>query len=269
MMPCAVTDSAAVGVKWVFWCCFHEAAFMHFQTLTCCFFCLSTSAEAWFVEMPWTTATSPKPARETPARWGRINKRGQNKTPRASDVIFTFFFLQCPHNVHKLDGYICDSSQVKFALVGVFLQLSLSTCDLKVRFPQGRCYGGRCRTRDGQCRGLWGYSKYKKRDSHLIIFAVFSLRFLFQTQRTGFVTRSWTLRGRRKETVVLVPMVRDGCSATNRESQRWNKTSNKNKFLFNIYFKNHFLHNREMSHSVALRWHFHLLNVSVKRGNLA
>ncbi|KAF3846022.1 hypothetical protein F7725_003100 [Dissostichus mawsoni] len=40
---------------------------------------------------------------------------------------------QCPHNVHKLDGYICDTSQ-------------------------GRCYGGRCRTRDGQCRGLWGYN---------------------------------------------------------------------------------------------------------------
>ncbi|XP_076000464.1 disintegrin and metalloproteinase domain-containing protein 11-like [Genypterus blacodes] len=40
---------------------------------------------------------------------------------------------QCPHNVHKLDGYMCDSIQ-------------------------GRCYGGRCRTRDGQCRGLWGYN---------------------------------------------------------------------------------------------------------------
>ncbi|XP_067088935.1 disintegrin and metalloproteinase domain-containing protein 11-like isoform X1 [Osmerus mordax] len=40
---------------------------------------------------------------------------------------------QCPHNVHKLDGYMCDSTQ-------------------------GRCYGGRCRTRDGQCRGLWGYN---------------------------------------------------------------------------------------------------------------
>uniref|UniRef100_A0A3B4YF53 ADAM metallopeptidase domain 11 n=1 Tax=Seriola lalandi dorsalis TaxID=1841481 RepID=A0A3B4YF53_SERLL len=40
---------------------------------------------------------------------------------------------QCPHNVHKLDGYMCDTSQ-------------------------GRCYGGRCRTRDGQCRGLWGYN---------------------------------------------------------------------------------------------------------------
>ncbi|KAG9343966.1 hypothetical protein JZ751_012441 [Albula glossodonta] len=39
---------------------------------------------------------------------------------------------QCPHNVHKLDGYQCDSSQ-------------------------GRCYGGRCRTRDRQCKGLWGH----------------------------------------------------------------------------------------------------------------
>ncbi|XP_031723650.1 disintegrin and metalloproteinase domain-containing protein 11-like isoform X2 [Anarrhichthys ocellatus] len=40
---------------------------------------------------------------------------------------------QCPHNVHRLDGYMCDTNQ-------------------------GRCYGGRCRTRDGQCRGLWGYN---------------------------------------------------------------------------------------------------------------
>ncbi|CAN9509268.1 unnamed protein product [Ophioblennius macclurei] len=40
---------------------------------------------------------------------------------------------QCPHNVHKLDGYICEAGQ-------------------------GRCYGGRCKTRDGQCRTLWGYN---------------------------------------------------------------------------------------------------------------
>ncbi|XP_063040940.1 disintegrin and metalloproteinase domain-containing protein 11 isoform X2 [Engraulis encrasicolus] len=40
---------------------------------------------------------------------------------------------QCPHNVHKLDGYMCDSSN-------------------------GRCYNGRCRTLDGQCRGLWGFN---------------------------------------------------------------------------------------------------------------
>ncbi|KAM6951113.1 disintegrin and metalloproteinase domain-containing protein 11 [Aplochiton taeniatus] len=40
---------------------------------------------------------------------------------------------QCPHNVHKLDGYMCDAGQ-------------------------GRCYGGRCKTRDGQCRSVWGYN---------------------------------------------------------------------------------------------------------------
>uniref|UniRef100_A0A6Q2ZQ56 ADAM metallopeptidase domain 11 n=1 Tax=Esox lucius TaxID=8010 RepID=A0A6Q2ZQ56_ESOLU len=40
---------------------------------------------------------------------------------------------QCPHNVHKLDGYMCDAGQ-------------------------GRCYGGRCKTRDGQCKTLWGYN---------------------------------------------------------------------------------------------------------------
>ncbi|KAJ8414346.1 hypothetical protein AAFF_G00052160 [Aldrovandia affinis] len=40
---------------------------------------------------------------------------------------------QCPHNVHKLDGYMCENNQ-------------------------GRCYGGRCKTRDGQCRGLWGHN---------------------------------------------------------------------------------------------------------------
>ncbi|XP_049615190.1 disintegrin and metalloproteinase domain-containing protein 11 isoform X1 [Syngnathus scovelli] len=40
---------------------------------------------------------------------------------------------QCPHNVHKLDGYTCEASR-------------------------GRCYGGRCKTRDSQCRSLWGYS---------------------------------------------------------------------------------------------------------------
>ncbi|XP_045070531.1 disintegrin and metalloproteinase domain-containing protein 11-like isoform X2 [Coregonus clupeaformis] len=40
---------------------------------------------------------------------------------------------QCPHNVHKLDGYMCDAGQ-------------------------GRCFGGRCKTRDGQCRSLWGHN---------------------------------------------------------------------------------------------------------------
>uniref|UniRef100_A0A8C9WKI3 ADAM metallopeptidase domain 11 n=1 Tax=Scleropages formosus TaxID=113540 RepID=A0A8C9WKI3_SCLFO len=39
---------------------------------------------------------------------------------------------KCPHNVHKLDGYLCENGQ-------------------------GRCYGGRCKTRHGQCRELWGH----------------------------------------------------------------------------------------------------------------
>uniref|UniRef100_A0A8C3FQ33 ADAM metallopeptidase domain 11 n=1 Tax=Chrysemys picta bellii TaxID=8478 RepID=A0A8C3FQ33_CHRPI len=38
---------------------------------------------------------------------------------------------QCPPNLHKLDGYFCDHEQ-------------------------GRCYGGRCKTRDRQCNALWG-----------------------------------------------------------------------------------------------------------------
>ncbi|KAF1538981.1 Disintegrin and metalloproteinase domain-containing protein 11, partial [Eudyptula minor] len=38
---------------------------------------------------------------------------------------------QCPPNLHKLDGYFCENEQ-------------------------GRCYGGRCKTRDRQCNTLWG-----------------------------------------------------------------------------------------------------------------
>ncbi|XP_067167915.1 disintegrin and metalloproteinase domain-containing protein 11 [Apteryx mantelli] len=38
---------------------------------------------------------------------------------------------QCPPNLHKLDGYFCENEQ-------------------------GRCYGGRCKTRDRQCNALWG-----------------------------------------------------------------------------------------------------------------
>ncbi|XP_053322198.1 disintegrin and metalloproteinase domain-containing protein 22 isoform X2 [Spea bombifrons] len=38
---------------------------------------------------------------------------------------------QCPPNVHKLDGYQCDKEQ-------------------------GLCFGGRCKTRDRQCKYTWG-----------------------------------------------------------------------------------------------------------------
>ncbi|XP_077061997.1 disintegrin and metalloproteinase domain-containing protein 11 isoform X1 [Siphateles boraxobius] len=40
---------------------------------------------------------------------------------------------KCPNNVHKLDGYMCDAGL-------------------------GRCYGGRCKTRDAQCQVLWGHN---------------------------------------------------------------------------------------------------------------
>ncbi|KAK1166225.1 disintegrin and metalloproteinase domain-containing protein 23 [Acipenser oxyrinchus oxyrinchus] len=38
---------------------------------------------------------------------------------------------QCPPNLHKQDGYHCNSNQ-------------------------GRCYNGECKTRDNQCRYIWG-----------------------------------------------------------------------------------------------------------------
>ncbi|KAI1230221.1 hypothetical protein IHE44_0010186 [Lamprotornis superbus] len=44
---------------------------------------------------------------------------------------------QCPPNLHKLDGYFCENEQ-------------------------GRCYGGRCKTRDRQCNALWGRSSAER-----------------------------------------------------------------------------------------------------------
>ncbi|XP_048463812.1 disintegrin and metalloproteinase domain-containing protein 22 [Rhincodon typus] len=38
---------------------------------------------------------------------------------------------ECPPNVHKMDGYVCDNDQ-------------------------GLCYGGRCKTRERQCKYVWG-----------------------------------------------------------------------------------------------------------------
>ncbi|XP_029444649.1 disintegrin and metalloproteinase domain-containing protein 22 isoform X2 [Rhinatrema bivittatum] len=40
-------------------------------------------------------------------------------------------FSQCPSNIHKMDGYTCDNEQ-------------------------GLCFGGRCKTRDRQCKYIWG-----------------------------------------------------------------------------------------------------------------
>lgn len=58
---------------------------------------------------------------------------------------------------------MCDNSQVRTVLWHVFYSAAHYYINLTVvvSFLQGRCYGGRCRTRDGQCRGLWGYSKYR------------------------------------------------------------------------------------------------------------
>ncbi|XP_077170218.1 disintegrin and metalloproteinase domain-containing protein 11 isoform X2 [Paroedura picta] len=44
---------------------------------------------------------------------------------------------QCPPNLHKQDGYFCDNDQ-------------------------GRCYGGRCKTRDRQCNALWGHASAER-----------------------------------------------------------------------------------------------------------
>ncbi|XP_061872722.1 disintegrin and metalloproteinase domain-containing protein 11-like [Colius striatus] len=44
---------------------------------------------------------------------------------------------QCPPNLHKLDGYFCENEQ-------------------------GRCYGGRCKTRDRQCNTLWGHGSAER-----------------------------------------------------------------------------------------------------------
>ncbi|XP_058868560.1 disintegrin and metalloproteinase domain-containing protein 22-like isoform X1 [Acipenser ruthenus] len=38
---------------------------------------------------------------------------------------------QCPLNIHKMDGYTCERDQ-------------------------GRCFNGRCKTKDGQCKYIWG-----------------------------------------------------------------------------------------------------------------
>ncbi|XP_068186085.1 disintegrin and metalloproteinase domain-containing protein 23 isoform X2 [Antennarius striatus] len=43
---------------------------------------------------------------------------------------------QCPPNLHKQDGYLCQ-------------------------IAQGRCYNGECKTREAQCKYIWGPSKIK------------------------------------------------------------------------------------------------------------
>lgn len=80
------------------------------------YFYVSTSREELCVEEPWMTVTSQKPALETPARWSFLHKEAakiRHIRPTQHSLCDTLFLLQCPHNVHKLDGYICDNSQVR------------------------------------------------------------------------------------------------------------------------------------------------------------
>ncbi|KAL4617746.1 disintegrin and metalloproteinase domain-containing protein 11-like isoform X4 [Arapaima gigas] len=64
---------------------------------------------------------------------------------------------QCPHNVHKQDGYLCGNGQVTVCPRCVGARAPAPATNT-LRVPQGRCYGGRCRTLDAQCGELWGHS---------------------------------------------------------------------------------------------------------------
>lgn len=68
------------------------------------------------------TVTSQKTAPATPARWARLYGTGyllvilQSCHLRGS--LFLYVCLQCPPNVHKMDGYTCEKDQVRiFGLV--------------------------------------------------------------------------------------------------------------------------------------------------------
>lgn len=136
--------------------------------------------------------------------------------------------LQCPHNVHKLDGYMCDSSQVgcvsaprpptcgrgrdpfnpaRWSPAGPLLRRTVQDS----RRPVQGVVGLRCvslATFAGFCFVLY-----------FLLSQFLSCVFFepSQTQPTGFVTRSSTPRGRRRGTAVLLLMAEAGCSATSRE----------------------------------------------------
>ncbi|EPQ06258.1 Disintegrin and metalloproteinase domain-containing protein 11, partial [Myotis brandtii] len=65
------------------------------------------------------------PGRGNPSSCRFVSGRRLSSAPLCS-------IAGCPPNLHKLDGYYCDHEQ-------------------------GRCYGGRCKTRDRQCQALWGH----------------------------------------------------------------------------------------------------------------
>ncbi|XP_072539798.1 disintegrin and metalloproteinase domain-containing protein 23 isoform X4 [Salminus brasiliensis] len=55
---------------------------------------------------------------------------------------------QCPPNLHKQDGYPCQINQCPSNLH----KQDGYSCQIN----QGRCYGGECKTRDSQCKYIWG-----------------------------------------------------------------------------------------------------------------
>lgn len=66
-------------------------------------------------EMRWMTVTSQKSAWAIPARWARIFPPKHLLILRFASLYFWGFlyFLQCPPNVHKMDGYTCEKDQVR------------------------------------------------------------------------------------------------------------------------------------------------------------
>lgn len=74
------------------------------------------------------------------------------------------FFLQCPPNAHKMDGYTCEKDQVK-TVSNVIKHLCVCVFVFEVNMmlgvvqPQGRCFNGRCKTKDRQCKYIWGESE--------------------------------------------------------------------------------------------------------------
>ncbi|TNN47223.1 Disintegrin and metalloproteinase domain-containing protein 11 [Liparis tanakae] len=64
------------------------------------------------------------------------------------------------HNAMCSNGLCCK--HCRYELRGVACREAVNGCDIPETCmgdsSQGRCYGGRCKTRDGQCRTLWGYN---------------------------------------------------------------------------------------------------------------
>lgn len=125
-MPCAATGSAAVTARW--------AASEHRATVTASFVSVDHILYTFFTLFSlsfslWLAVTVRVERGDVPRcrqrLWHSRNLRGRLQSgKRGSDtsvkysgicVILKIIFclLQCPHNVHKLNGYMCDAGQVK------------------------------------------------------------------------------------------------------------------------------------------------------------